>query len=519
MCKMHILREVMMAARHFVDLPTVLVAMSTCLLSYLYLQRHRNLPPGPRPWPIVGNIPYLMWLKPQFGPTFLTDLSKTYGDVLCFWIALKLHVVISGHDTIRRALVTRADHFSSRRIPPTQAYIRGDGTTTKAAKGVLFAEYGPDWKQQRRFSLKTLRDFGVGKRSLEGKICDEAAALSRELLTKDGQPFDIKHLLQNSVSNIICSIVFGKRFEYGDPEFLLIITLLNNVVDTKPGKDILVNIHPVFRHIPYASPEDKKLTKNLLGMQAFCKEQIQQHRKTFDPNDIRDFIDAFLLEQQHACAGGDQSQTGFTDKQLQEVLLDLFLAGTETTSTTMCWALYYMVLYPHIQEKVHQEIESVLGQAVPSYALREKMPYTTATLAEVQRINTILPYSVPHAVSRDTTLNGYNIPDDAVILVNLWSVHMDPQLFPEPDKFNPDRFLDRHGNFVKHEALIPFSVGPRVCLGEQLARMELFLLFVSLMQRFTFQLPEGAPTPSTPGKMTALINMPQPYELCAVPRG
>ncbi|XP_066278640.1 cytochrome P450 2U1-like [Branchiostoma lanceolatum] len=147
------------------------------------------------------------------------------------------------------------------------------------------------------------------------------------------------------------------------------------------------------------------------------------------------------------------------------------------------------------------------------------MPYTTATLAEVQRINTILPFSVPHSASGDTTLNGYTIPDDATILVNLWSVHMNPQLFPEPDNFNPNRFLDQDGNFVKHEALIPFSVGPRVCLGEQLAKMELFLLFVSLMQRFSFHLPEGAPAPSTTGNMTAVINMPHPYDLCAVSRG
>eukprot|EP00058_Branchiostoma_floridae_P012137 XP_002597625.1 hypothetical protein BRAFLDRAFT_59118 [Branchiostoma floridae] len=442
---------------------------------------------------------------------------------MCFRIASKLHVVISGHDAIRHALVTRADDFSSRKVPPTTAYIRGDGTSSKAAKGVLFAEYGPDWRQQRRFALKTLRDFGVGKRSLEGKICEEAAALSQKLVAKDGEPFNIKPLLQNSVSNIICSIVFGKRFEYGDPEFLRIITLLNKVVETKPDRDILVNIHPVFRHIPFVSQEEKKLTKNTLEMQEFCIHQIQQHRATFDPNDIRDFIDAFLLEQRHA--GGDQTQNGFTDKQLQEVLLDLFLAGTETTSTAIGWALFDMLLYPNVQEKascyflVHQEIDSVLGQAVPSYSLRDKMPYTTATLAEVQRINTILPYSVPHATSTDTTLNGYTIPEDAIILVNLWSVHMDPQLFPVPDKFNPGRFLDQDGNFSKHPALISFSIGPRVCLGEQLARMELFVLFVSLMQRFTFQLPEGAPALSTPGKMTSLINMPHPHELCAVPRG
>ncbi|XP_078670780.1 cytochrome P450 2U1-like isoform X1 [Branchiostoma floridae x Branchiostoma belcheri] len=516
---MHTLTEVAATVRHYVDLPTVLVAMSTCLLSYLYLQRHRNLPPGPRPWPIVGNIPYLASKAPAFGPNVLYELAQKHGDVMTIWIAREMHIIVSGYQMIREVLVRRAEDFSSRKVPQVVVDSRGDGTSNKATKGVLFADYGPDWKQQRRFALKTLRDFGVGKRSLEGKICEEAASLSRELVTKDGQPYNIKHMLQDAVSNIICSIVFGKRFEYGDPEFLWLIEVLNDNVEIKPAEDLLANIHPVLRHLPFGSGQQKKLAKSTSKLQGYCRGQVEKHRETFDPNDIRDFIDAFLLEQQHACAGGDQSQTGFTDKQLQEIIMDLFLAGTETTATTMHWVLLYMLLYPDIQEKVHREIDAVLGQAVPTYALREKMPYTTATLAEVQRINSAVPIGVPHSSSRKTTLNGYTIPADVSVLSNIWSVHMDPQLFPEPDKFNPDRFLDRHGNFVKHEALIPFSVGPRVCLGEQLARMELFLLFVSLMQRFTFQLPEGAPAPSTVGNMTALINMPQPYDLCAVSRG
>ncbi|XP_078670781.1 cytochrome P450 2U1-like isoform X2 [Branchiostoma floridae x Branchiostoma belcheri] len=514
---MPFLTEILTAVRQHVDTSTVLVAACACLLAYWCLQIPRNLPPGPRAWPVLGNIPLFMTAKTDFLPDTITDLARQYGDVMTFWNARDLNVVISGYQPIRDVLVKRAADFSSRKAPPVLVDLRGDGTSGDTTKGILFADYGPDWKHQRKFTMKTLRDFGVGKRSLEGKICEEAAALSRELVAKDGQPFNIKHMLQNAASNIICSIVFGKRFEYGDSEFLRLGHLISELANATPGKDILINIHPVFRHLPFGSPEHEKIARNFPRLQEFCGEQIVQHRVTFDPNNIRDFIDAFLLEQR--CTRGEHAQSSFTEEQLQELVLDLFLAGTETTATTMHWVLLYMLLYPDIQENVHREIDAVLGQAVPTYALREKMPYTTATLAEVQRINSAVPIGVPHSSSRKTTLNGYTIPADVSVLSNIWSVHMDPQLFPEPDKFNPDRFLDRHGNFVKHEALIPFSVGPRVCLGEQLARMELFLLFVSLMQRFTFQLPEGAPAPSTVGNMTALINMPQPYDLCAVSRG
>ncbi|XP_019640068.1 PREDICTED: cytochrome P450 2U1-like [Branchiostoma belcheri] len=513
---MPFLTEILAAVRQHVDTSTVLVAACACLLAYWCLQSPRNLPPGPRTWPVLGNIPLFMTAKTDFLPNTITDLARQYGDVMTFWNARDLNVVISGYQPIRDVLVKRAADFSSRKAPPVLVDLRGDGTSGDTTKGILFADYGPDWKHQRKFTMKTLRDFGVGKRSLEGKICDEAAALSRELVAKDGQPFNIKHMLQNAASNIICSIVFGKRFEYGDSEFLRLGHLISELANATPGKDILINIHPVFRHLPFGSPEHEKIARNFPRLQEFCGEQIEQHRVTFDPNNIRDFIDAFLLEQR--CTRGEHAQSSFTKEQLQELVLDLFLAGTETTATTMHWVLLYMLLYPDIQEKVHREIDAVLGQAVPSYALREKMPYTTATLAEVQRINTVLPLSVPHSLTRDTALNGYTIPAGANILVNLWSVHMDPQLFPEPDKFNPDRFLDRHGNFFKHEALIPFSVGPRVCLGEQLAKMEVFLLFVFLMQHFTFSSPEGVTTLPTRGTMAALVNAPRPYDLCAVPR-
>ncbi|XP_066285435.1 cytochrome P450 2D4-like [Branchiostoma lanceolatum] len=381
------------------------------------------------------------------------------------------------------------------------------------------AAYGPQWKHQRKFAMTTLRDFGVGKRSLEGKVNEEANALVQEFLSKNGQPFDLKITMQNAVSNIICSIVFGDRFEYGDHDFLRLISLLNATVEAKPTViDRLSMILPVFRHLGlFVRSREEKSLKMFQALQEFCGEQVEKHRATFDPNDIRDFIDAFLLEQQRA--QDEKSRENFSDKQLLEVLIDLFLAGTETTATTIRWTLLYMMENPEVKEKVHQEIDSVLGQTPPSYAQRNQLPYTNATLAEVLRIKPIVPLSVPHAASRDTTLNGYNIPQEAMIMVNLWSVHMDPQLFPEPNKFRPERFLDQDGNFVKHEAVIPFSVGHRICLGEQLAKMELYMLFVSLMQRFTFNLPEGAPKPSMVGGTGGVINTPFPFELCAIPRG
>ncbi|XP_078578454.1 cytochrome P450 2U1-like [Branchiostoma floridae x Branchiostoma japonicum] len=437
---------------------------------------------------------------------------------MTIWTGRTPTIVLTGYETIRTALVKRAGDFSSRRTHAVTTKLRGDGIT---ADGFIYAPDGPRLKQLRKFTLRTLRDFGVGKRSLEDKINEEGNTLVQEVLSQNGQTFDIRIMLQSAVCNIIFSIVFGDRLDYDNPDFLRLIRLLNTATETKPTlSDILVFILPVFRYLqPSEASAVAKADKMYQALRKFCSEQIQKHRMTFDPNDIRDFLDAYLLEQHRAT--DERARETFSDKQLKEVLIDLFLAGTDTVAATLHWALLYMMVNPDIQEKVHQEIDSVLGQSAPSYAQRNLLPYTTATLAEVQRFKPVAPLSVQHTAPRDTTLNGYNIPQNAPILINLWSVHMDPQLFPEPNTFKPERFLDQDGNFVKHEALIPFSLGHRVCLGEQLAKMELFLLFVSLMQRFTFHMPEGAPKPSMSGiyEVQFIVNLPCPFKLCAVPRG
>ncbi|XP_078614375.1 cytochrome P450 2J4-like [Branchiostoma floridae x Branchiostoma japonicum] len=268
---------------------------------------------------------------------------------MTIWTGRFPAIVLSGYETIRTALVKRAtEDFSSRTCNVGVADVRSEGTT---GLGFLMAPCGPRWKQHRKFALMTLRDFGVGKRSLEGKINEEAEALAQEVLSQNGQPFDLQIMMENCVCNIICSIVFGDRFEYGDPEFLRLIHSLNTTIEAKPTAiDTLEVILPVFRHLRLSSETiEAKAVKMFRASQEFCGRQIEKHRLTFDPNDIRDFIDAFLLEQQRAPDEG--ARANFTDKQLQEILIDLLLAGTETSASAVHWALLYMMLNPEIQEK------------------------------------------------------------------------------------------------------------------------------------------------------------------------
>ncbi|KAF6129593.1 cytochrome P450 family 2 subfamily U member 1 [Phyllostomus discolor] len=164
-------------------------------------------------------------------------------------------------------------------------------------------------------------------------------------------------------------------------------------------------------------------------------------------------------------------------------------------------------------DKVHEEIERVIGaDRAPSLTDKAQMPYTEATIMEVQRLTMVVPLSIPHMTSEKTVLQGYTIPKGTVIIPNLWSVHRDPAIWEKPDDFNPNRFLDDQGQVMKKETFIPFGIGKRVCMGEQLAKMELFLMFVSLMQSFTFALPKDSKKPNLTGRY-GLTLAPHPFNL------
>ncbi|KAI1892055.1 hypothetical protein AGOR_G00150040 [Albula goreensis] len=241
---------------------------------------------------------------------------------------------------------------------------------------------------------------------------------------------------------------------------------------------------------------------------------MEKHKEDLDPSAPRDYMDSFLAEiKQNA----QNPEAGFEESNLILCALDLFLAGTETTSTTLRWALLYMMKYPEIQEKVQAEIDRVIGQSrQPTMADRANMPYTDAVIHEVQRIGNIVPLNAPRMSNKDTALGGYLIPKGTMLLAILTSVMYDKSVWETPDTFNPGHFLDSEGNFVRKDAFLPFSAGKRVCLGEQLARMELFLFFVSMFQKFTFSPVQGAEL-SLEGQIGATLT-PLPFKMCATPR-
>ncbi|XP_020929679.1 cytochrome P450 2C42 [Sus scrofa] len=483
----------------------LVLGLSCLLLLSLWKQSSGKgkLPPGPTPLPILGNI---LQLDIKDISKSLSNLSKVYGPVYTVYLGLEPAVVLHGYEVMKEALIAAGEEFSGRgHFPMAERVNKGHG--------IIFSN-GKIWKETRRFSLMTLRNLGVGKRSIEEHIQEEARCLVEELRRTNASPCDPTFLLSCAPCNVICSIIFRNRFDYTDPNFLTFLGKFNENFRILNSLWIQAcNNFPAL--IDYLPGSHNKVFKNFAYVKSYILEKVKEHQASLDVNDPRDFIDCFLIKMEQE---KHNHQMVFTLENLIATAVDLFRAGTETTSTTLRYGLLLLLKHPDVTAKVQKEIDSVIERhRSPCMQDRIHMPYTDAVVHEIQRYIDLVPISVPHAVTRDIKFRNYLIPKGTTVLTSLTSVLRDDQEFPNPEVFDPGHFLDESGNFKKSDCFMPFSTGKRVCVGESLARMELFLFLTSILQKFTLEpvidLKDIDTTPISRG----LSHVPPSYQLRFIP--
>ncbi|KAM9354931.1 cytochrome P450 2K1-like [Pholidichthys leucotaenia] len=473
------------------------------LSSSFYSKKHGKEPPGPTPLPLLGNMLQLDMKKPHDS---YMELAKKYGSVFTVYLGPKKVVMLTGYKAVKEALIDYDEVFQGRDI----VQIMGEVTQ---GNGIVWSN-GDSWKEMRRFAMTNLRDFGMGKKACEDKIIEESHYL-REVFHKfKGEAFDPAQSLTYAVSNIISSIVYGSRFEYDDPEFTSLVdsTCRSIQLSTSPSIQ-MYNMFPwLFKWIADRK-EFHRLTAHSIKQNLSIFSQL---KKTLNPQKCRCFVDAFLVRKQNLEESGI-TNSNFHDGNLVMTVRQLFGAGTETTATTLRWALLLMAKYPQIQDQVQEELRNVIGDAQVQIADRKNLPFTDAVIHEIQRLSSISPMALPHKTTRDVIFQGHFIKKGTTVFPLLPSVLHDPNEWERPHSFYPAHFLDKDNKFVKRDAFMPFSAGHRICLGENLARMELFIFFTTLLQHFCFTPAPGVSddeldlTPCMGATLT-----PSPHKLCAV---
>ncbi|CAI2352594.1 unnamed protein product [Caenorhabditis sp. 36 PRJEB53466] len=426
----------------------------------------------------MGNV--LSMTRPNPGYECFRRWTKKYGDVFTFWLGAEPYVVISSHELMKDTFIRDGETYVDKKPQKFQKEFRGGNY------GVIDTN-GDVWREHRRFALTNLRDFGLGKDLMQQKMLIEVEETFKKFDAHLGEEQNVPKVLSIAVANVINQVIFGYRFE-GEKEAEF--QKLQDLLDFQEKKFnnfktiVRVFVPLVGRLLPGESLEEL-LSEYKTSFYAFFDKQIEEHRQKidFDSEQNLDYAEAYLKEQRKREAEGDFES--FSTKQLSNVSLDLWFAGLATTTTTLSWAISYVLNSPEVQEKMHEEMDRVIGSdRLVTTADKSDLPFMNAVINECQRCANIIPINLLHMTTRDTTIKGFAIPRGTGVIAQISTVMLDERVFPDPYTFNPERFVDARGKLRKVEQLVPFSVGKRQCLGEGLARMELFLFLANFFNRY-----------------------------------
>ncbi|XP_053202613.1 cytochrome P450 2J2-like [Panonychus citri] len=452
--------------------------ISLWLVKYLWstIKRIRSLPPGPWGLPVVGYFPFI-W---KHNYLQFDKLSRRYGKVFSVKLGHLDVVLVCDWEHLKEALAN--DSLLGR---PKGLIIPG------IIDHPSFVEMSDEpWRHHRRLSLHVLRDVGFGKSELETHINSEIDNFC-DIIEKEPVRDFVQKLLP-SISNNVSFLLFGHYYDRNDPDKIL---LDDSIIKLSPNVQFagvavflpwIVRLLVIFKRANF-----DLVAKVFRSFDEAVQKEIDKHQERYEPGRVVDYIDGYLNEQSKRKSQDDGLL--FNIDTLRRNVSGFFGAGTETVTTTLSWALMYLIVYPKYQDKIFEEINEVIGfDRKPDYSHRNRMPITMAFIYEVHRLGSVLASNLLRRATCDTKIGNHSIPKDTIVIFNFWSVHMNPNLWDNPEEFNPSRFLSEDGSkAVKPQYLVPFSGGKRICPGESLANVEIFLYIVSIVQRFKIRTEPG----------------------------
>jgi len=471
-----------------------LLFLSFCLI--VWKKKGKRFPPGPPRIPIIGSVPFITMKNGLMD--WSLDKSITSYKLATVGIGPRNFFVINDFD-LAKDLYSK-EEFSGRVASPNVLALKGfEGKI----HGIIGTN-GAHWSSQRRFGLKTLKNFGFGKQSLEETINIEVEETVKHLLSVT-EDFNLRSDFNVPIINILWQLVAANRFTEDDPEGMKMVASVSKTFKSSIKMGVIpLQILKLFPKIT----EYDEYVEIYKTQWRYIFKTIEYHEKTLNTEHQRDFIDVYLNEMKE-----DKASEYFSKKDLATSMLDFLHAGTETSSTTLKWIILYLTLYQDVQDKCRKEISTVLGSSLCTVADMMNLPYVQATISEVQRVAQVAPLAIAHTTLAATEVEGFKFPAGSKFLVNLSFIMKDPRNFPEPELFNPERFLGADGKYLKNERLIPFGIGKRYCMGELLARNEVFLFTVNLIQKLQFLPPSNNPPPDPENYQSNISLIPDDFHV------
>ena len=407
----------------------------------------------------------------------LDELAQKYGSPMTFYLGAVRAIHINDAKNVKQIISTQGKDFLGRLEP----LIFNNG---RVGEGIILAS-GEPWKTGRRTVLQAMRDFGMGKEKMIDKIDEEIHHLIADMDSACGKTIELKEMLTAAVSNIIALHVFGKRFEKDDPFFVKMVGFMKEFAELPQMYNVPYMCFPFLTKI--SRPEFVRLTIDSREhfVNYWRNTSLKEHMEDFNPENIRDFCDLFLLQRQK------YGVNSIDELSFSAIMGDLFGAGTETSTTTLNWLILMISKYPEIQRKCQLEIDKIIeSDRLAKSSDSPKLVYVNAVINETARFGSIAPLSLFHSnLEKQTKIGDFDVPPFTMIMYNIYSLHHNKDYWKDPEVFRPERWIDDNGNLLSHsEYFMPFGIGPRICVGELLAKAEIFHFTVALLHRFDFKL-------------------------------
>uniref|UniRef100_A0A8C9GET3 Steroid 17-alpha-hydroxylase/17,20 lyase n=1 Tax=Piliocolobus tephrosceles TaxID=591936 RepID=A0A8C9GET3_9PRIM len=455
-----------------------LVALLLLTLAYLFWPKRRcpgaKYPKSLLSLPLVGSLPFL----PRHGHMHnnFFNLQKKYGPIYSVRMGTKTTVIVGHHQLAKEVLIKKGKDFSGRPQVTTLDILSNN------RKGIAFADYGAHWQLHRRLAMATFALFKDGDQKLEKIICQEISTLCDMLATHNGQTVDISFPVFMAVTNVISLICFNISYKNGDPELNIVHNYNEGIIDSL-GKESLVDLFP------------------------WLKEKFRSDSIT----NMLDILMQAKMNSDNGNAGPDQDSELLSDNHILTTIGDIFGAGVETTTSVVKWIVAFLLHNPQVMKKLYEEIDQNVGfSRTPTISDRNRLLLLEATIREVLRIRPVAPMLIPHKANVDSSIGEFAVDKGTHVIINLWALHHNEKEWHQPDQFMPERFLNPAGTQLISPSLsyLPFGAGPRSCIGEILARQELFLIMAWLLQRFDLEVPDDGQLPSLEGnpKVVFLID-------------
>ncbi|KAI9118454.1 hypothetical protein K1719_010786 [Acacia pycnantha] len=488
----------------------LIILLSSIFLVFLVYRTTRprpHLPPGPSGLPLIGN---LHQLPNSDQHRYLWRLSKQYGPLIFLRLGLKPTIVVSSAKIARQVMKTHDLVFSSRPSLLAQQKLSYNGLD------MVFTPYSDYWREMRK--LCALHLFSTRRIHSFRPIREDEVSRTIRRLSQSAASHKVINLSETIMSfsgTLICKIAFGKGYELEDNKKGNENRSRFHGCSTKLGPFVRVLLQIIYHGwdgLIDSRGLHSRLDKTFKQLDMFYQQVIDDHMNPKNPQtDQKDVIDVFLqIMNDHS------TSVDLTMDHIKALLMNIFIAGTDTSAATLVWAMTSLMKNPRVMKKVQGEIRKLYGEKeFISEEDIERLPYLRAVVKETLRLFPASPLLVPRESMEKCNIEGYEIQAKTLVFVNAWAIARDPETWEDPEQFYPERFFNYSIDFKGHDfELIPFGAGRRICPGIQMGVITVELMLVNLVHCFDWEFPNGIEEQDIDTEVIPGITMHKKNDLC-----